>query len=174
VRIGDVASAIGKGLFAGAVGTAAMTVSSTIEQRVRGRDPSTTPAEAVEKILPVDVEEGKEEEFSTVVHYAYGTAWGAPRGLLAVVGLRGAAATAAHFAAVWGGALFMLPRLRVTPPLKEWGAKELAIDAWHHAVYAVAAGAAFGLLDRRSSRVRAERRRGKVARARERVVELAA
>ncbi|HYZ10959.1 MAG TPA: hypothetical protein VE962_03600 [Actinomycetota bacterium] len=88
MRIGDIASAMGKGLFAGAVGTAAMTISSTIEQKARGRDPSMTPAEAAGKVLPIEPEEGKEEQLSTLVHLAYGTAWGAPRGLLSLLGLR--------------------------------------------------------------------------------------
>ena len=35
--LGDTAAAVGRGLFAGAVGTAAMTVSSTLEARIRGR-----------------------------------------------------------------------------------------------------------------------------------------
>ena len=155
MRIGDIASAIGKGLFAGAVGTAAMTLSSTIEQRIRGREPSTTPVKAVEEALPVEVDEAKEEEVSNLVHWSYGTAWGAPRGLLAALGLPPSVATAAHFAAVWGVALLTLPRLKATPPVREWGGNEIAIDAWHHAVYAVAAGVAFSWIDRRSrARVR--------------------
>ncbi len=166
MRLGDLASAIGKGLFAGAVGTAAMTISSTIEQRLRGREPSTTPAKAVEEALPVEVEEGKEEEVSNLVHWGYGTAWGAPRGILAVLGLPAPMATAAHFAAVWGAALLTLPRLKATPPVKEWGAKEIAIDGWHHAVYAVAAGAAFSWIDRRS-RARVRQPRSTVDRVRE-------
>jgi hypothetical protein len=42
----------------------------------------------------------------------------------------------------------MLPVLGVTPPLTEWGAKELAIDALHHLVYAGATGVAYSLIDR--------------------------
>ena len=40
------ASSIGKGLVAGFVGTAAMTVSSTLEAKLRGRAPSTAPPPA--------------------------------------------------------------------------------------------------------------------------------
>jgi hypothetical protein len=170
MRIGDIAAGIGRVLFAGAVGTAAMTVSSTIEQRVRGRDPSTTPGDAVEKVLPIEIDEEEKESVSNIIHWAYGTAWGAPRGLLAVLGLSSPAATFAHFAAVWGGALVALPRLRVAPPVKEWGAREIAIDAWHHAVYALFTAAAFSWLDRRS-RARTERPRRRGERARERIAE---
>jgi hypothetical protein len=38
--------------------------------------------------------------------------------------------------------------LGVTAPLTEWGAKELAIDALHHLVYAGATGVAYSLIDR--------------------------
>ena len=58
------------------------------------------------------------------------------------------AATAAHLGAVWGSEQVMLPTLGVTPPLTEWGAKEVAIDALHHLVYAGATGVAYSLLDR--------------------------
>ena len=37
----------------------------------------------------------------------------------------------------------MLPALDVAPPLTEWGAQEVAIDAFHHIVYAIATGVAY-------------------------------
>jgi len=55
--------------------------------------------------------------FSTVVHWSYGTSWGAVRGLLHAAGFDGAGATALHLAAIWGGAQMMLPALDVAPPL---------------------------------------------------------
>jgi hypothetical protein len=42
----------------------------------------------------------------------------------------------------------MLPALGVTPPLTEWGVKEVAIDALHPLMYARATGVAYSLLDR--------------------------
>jgi hypothetical protein len=39
MRTGDIAGAVGKGLAAGMIGTAAITISSTIEARVRQREP---------------------------------------------------------------------------------------------------------------------------------------
>jgi hypothetical protein len=47
VNVGDVATSVGKGLFAGVVGTAAMTISSTLEMKIRGRPGSSAPSEAV-------------------------------------------------------------------------------------------------------------------------------
>jgi len=42
----------------------------------------------------------------------------------------------------------MLPALEVAPPPWKSEPKEIAIDALHHAVYAVATGVAFAALDR--------------------------
>jgi hypothetical protein len=148
-KLGDVAAAVGKGLFAGAAGTAAMTVSSTLEMKLRGRPASSTPALAAQKVLGVQpVDEEAEARFSNLVHWGYGTAWGGVRGLIAAAGLTEPAATVAHLAAVWGSEQVMLPALDVVPPLTEWGAQEVAIDAFHHLVYAAATGAAYSLLDR--------------------------
>jgi hypothetical protein len=117
--------------------------------KVRGRPASSTPAQAAAKVLGVEpVDEEAKARFSNLVHWGYGTAWGGARGLLAAAGLSGPAATAAHLGAVWGSEQLMLPTLGVTPPLTEWGAKEVAIDALHHLVYAGATGVAYSLLDR--------------------------
>ena len=146
--LGDVAAAVGKGLFAGAAGTAAMTVSSTIEMKLRKRPASTTPARAAAKVLGVEpAGEEEQERFSNIVHWSYGTGWGAARGLIGFAGLSGPAAAAAHFAAVWGSELMMLPGLKVAPPPWEWGAQEIAIDAFHHIVYASATSLAYEFLD---------------------------
>ncbi len=152
MKIGDIAGTIGKGLAAGIVGTAAMTVSSTLEAKLRQREPSSAPSDAAGKVLGVQPRdaEGK-ARFSTAVHWAFGTGWGAARGAWAVLGVRRGPGTVAHFATVWGNELVSLPKLGVAPPVKEWGSKELAIDAFHHAVYAVATGLAFEFLDRHSN-----------------------
>jgi hypothetical protein len=55
-------------------------------------------------------------------------------------------ATAAHGAAVWGSAQVTLPALEVAPPALFWGAEEVAIDAFHHTVYALATGLAYELI----------------------------
>jgi hypothetical protein len=149
MKPGDLAGAVGKGLFAGLIGTAAMTVSSTAEMKLRGRKPSSAPADAAAKVLGVAPEgETEKTRFSNIVHWTYGTSWGAVRGLLGALGLRGSAAAAAHMGAVWGTELVMLPALDVAPPATEWGAREVAIDGAHHAVYAVATSLAYAWLDR--------------------------
>src|SRR5919109_4053409 len=148
--IRKVAHGIGTGLVAGLVGTAAMTVSSTIEMKVRGREASSAPARAAEKVLGIEKfkSDADERRFATLVHWAYGTGWGVARGVLRTAGLSPKAATAGHFTAIWGGAAVTLPALDVAPPITEWGTNEIAIDAWHHVVYATAVAVAYEMLDR--------------------------
>ena len=149
MNVGTLAGAVGKGLFAGAAGTAAMTVSSTLEMKIRGRAASTAPATAAAKVLGVEPTGEKEKErFSNVVHWGYGTGWGAARGVLGALGLSGTGAAAAHFGAVWGSEQVMLPSLGVAQPFWTWGTKEVAIDAFHHTVYVAATSAAYKILDR--------------------------
>jgi hypothetical protein len=146
--ISNVGCAIGKGLVAGFAGTAAMTASSTIEMRLRGRAASTAPADATAKVLGIDAfkDDAAKNRFSTMVHWGYGTGWGVVRALIATAGRSPASATAAHFAAIWGNEAVMLPALDVAPPFWTWGAQEVAIDVWHHIVYATATGIAYEAL----------------------------
>ena len=142
------ASAIGDGLVAGLLGTAAMTVSSTIEARLRHRAASTAPARATAKALGIREFDSDlaQARFNDLSHWGYGTGWGVVRGVLGAVGMRPARATAAHGAAVWGSAAVTLPALDVAPPFVFWGREEVAIDLFHHAVYAVATGLAYELV----------------------------
>jgi hypothetical protein len=148
--IGSVPASIGKGLVAGFAGTAAMTVSSTLEARLRGRSASSAPARATAKMLGIKEFEGPlaEARFNDLSHWGYGTGWGVVRGLLAAAGLRPRAATAAHGAAIYGAAQVTLPALEIAPPVVFWPRREIAIDLWHHAVYAAATGLAYALIDR--------------------------
>lgn len=147
-RLGEIAEAVGRGLFAGAVGTAAMTASSTLEMKLRDREGSTAPADAAGKLLGIQPRgpAGK-ARFSTVVHWGYGTGWGAVRGLIGAAGLSGPTAAGAHFLAIWPSALVMLPSVGVTPPPWKWGATELSVDALHHLVYVTATSLAYAALD---------------------------
>jgi hypothetical protein len=143
------ATAIGRGLLAGFAGTAAMTVSSTLEARLRGRAASSAPARATAKVLGIKEFEDAQAKarFSDLSHWGYGTGWGVVRGLLGATGMSPAKATAAHGAAVWGSAQVTLPALEVAPPVIFWPPEEIAIDAWHHTVYAVATGLVYEMLD---------------------------
>jgi hypothetical protein len=148
------AGSIGKGLVAGLIGTASMTVSSTIEARIRRRKASSAPARATAKVLGITsfADEIARARFNDLAHWGYGTGWGVARGLLDAVGLPPRAATVAHGAAVWGSAQVALPALDIAPPAIFWAPQEIAIDAFHHTVYAIATGIAYELLsDRRET-----------------------
>ena len=152
--LGSAAGVVARGVVAGLAGTAAMTVSSTTEAHLRHREPSTAPARAAQKVLGIEDfgSEQAQERFGTLVHWGYGTSWGVFRAFLGAVGLRPAVAAPAHFAAMWGGALVMLPTHGVTPPVTHWGRTEVAIDVFHHLVYETSTGLAYELLTPRRSR----------------------
>jgi hypothetical protein len=140
---------IGRGLVAGLAGTAAMTVSSTLEARLRGRAASSAPARATAKVLGIASFEDDRAaaRFNDLSHWGYGTGWGVVRGLLSALGLSPRAATIAHGAAIYGAAQVTLPALDIAPPAVFWPKEEIAIDAFHHAVYAAATGGAYALLE---------------------------
>ena len=147
-RVSEIPAEIGKGLVAGFFGTAAMTVSSTLEARLRGRAPSSAPARATAKVLGIkEFEDGvAAARFNDLSHWGYGTGWGILRGLLGATGMSPKAATIAHGAAIYGAAQVTLPALEIAPPAIFWGKEEIAIDAFHHAVYAAATGLAYQLV----------------------------
>ena len=143
---------IGRGLVAGLAGTAAMTVSSTLEARLRRRPASSAPARATAKVLGIaEFEDDRARaRFNDLSHWGYGTGWGVVRGLLAAAGLSPRRATVAHGAAIYGAAQVTLPALEIAPPAVFWPKREIAIDAFHHAVYAAATGLAYELVARRA------------------------
>ena len=147
-RIEMLPASIGKGLVAGFAGTAAMTVSSTLEARLRGRPASSAPARATAKVLGIKEFDGPlaQARFNDLSHWGYGTGWGVVRGLLGAASLAPARATAAHGAAIWGSAAVTLPALDIAPPFVFWGKEEVAIDLFHHTVYAVATGLAYEVI----------------------------
>ena len=149
-----IAEDIGKGLAAGLIGTAAMTVSSTVEARPRGREPSSAPARATAKVLGIKQFEDDiaAARFNDLSHWGYGTSWGVLRGLLGATGMPARTATALHGAAIYGSAQVTLPALEIAPPVVFWPKEEIAIDAFHHAVYATATGLAYELIANGSRR----------------------
>jgi hypothetical protein len=145
-----IANGIGKGVLAGFAGTAAMTASSTIEAKLRGRQFSTAPAKAATRALGIETFDDGEAyaRFSNLVHWGYGTAWGVARGMMRAFGLGPRLSTGTHFATLWGSALYTLPKYEVAPPVIDWTAEDVAIDVFHHLVYVGATALAFELLDR--------------------------
>src|SRR4051795_9343400 len=148
MTINQLATTLGRGLVAGVAGTAAMTVSSTIEAKLRHRPFSTAPADAAAKVLGIKgfTDESAHSRFSNLVHWGYGTGWGIPRAVLGMNGRGATRATAAHLAALWSSEQVMLPALSVAPPITFWGREEIAIDGFHHAVYALSTAVVYEAL----------------------------
>ncbi len=147
-RLSGVAAAAGVGALAGLAGTVAMTVSSTVEAKLRGRPASDTTVKAAGAVLGVEpTSEQTKRRFGTMVHWGYGTGLGVLRGLLDAVGLHGPQAAAAYLGAVWGGEQLALPATGASSPAWKWGGKEIGIDLWHHTVYAAATSAVYEVLD---------------------------
>jgi hypothetical protein len=116
------AADVGKGLFAGAAGTAAMTVSSTFEAKLRGRADSSAPAAAAAAVLGVEpVDDDARQRFNNLAHWGYGIGWGGVRGAICTTGLSAVPATLAHLGAVWGSEQVVLPATGAAPPATEWG-----------------------------------------------------
>jgi hypothetical protein len=76
---------------------------------------------------------------------------GAVRGLLDVAGLHGPAASAAHFALLWGGDAALYRALGIADVPWRWEANELASDMLHKGVYAAVTGAVYDALADHSS-----------------------
>ncbi len=137
--------ALGRGMVAGAVGTAAMTVSERLEMAVSGREGSQVPGEVGASLLP-----GKNREYApdvaqlnSAVHWTHGITMGAVRGALDVAGLRGAQASLLHFALLWGGDAALYRALNIADVPWRWTPDELATDLLHKGVYAAVTGAVY-------------------------------
>ena len=163
--LANAGGALGKGLIAGFAGTVAITISQMIEMQITNRSMSNAPAKVGGKTLGVEprgkAEQAKEkaqsdddkvsesveqkveanqERFAQIMHFSYGTGWGVFRGALDLAGLHGPLADLVHFGAIWGTAQVMLPANDVSKPITEWTPKQIAVDVFHHAVYACATG----------------------------------
>lgn len=146
--VGAFGAVLGKGLIAGLVGTAAITLSQTIERKITGKPTSFAPGDAASKAL--DIEASKMEarkKFSDEVNWVYGTSWGSARGILSLVGLKGFPATAIHWAAIFYTAITIEPDFEVAPPINEWSKKDLALFALHHVIYAATTGFVFDAIN---------------------------
>ena len=146
--VGKIGTAIGRGIIAGAAGTAAITLSQTIEMKIEDRQPSSAHADAASKALDIQPATPEDKQkFSQEVHWTYGSLWGVTRGILSLCGIKGWTATAIHWAAITGTEMIMEPSLGVAKPVSQWSTKQIVLSSMHHAVYAVAAGLVFDAID---------------------------
>jgi hypothetical protein len=131
-----------RGLAAGLVGTAAMTLAEKVEQAVTGRPSSFVPGHTLERLLRLPRRPDDERiGLNLAMHWGQGVLLGAVRGWMAERGLRGPAGS------------FLLMNLRllndqtlenatgVGAPPWTWPVDEQAIDLLHKAIYAFVTGA---------------------------------
>lgn len=145
--------AVGKGLVAGAVGTAAMTAVQTAVAKGRDQGDSTTPAEVAKRIirgvLQRDVPDEQTALLNNVMHWSYGTSWGAVYGLVQGTVAGSALKHGAVFGTgVWSASLVQLPAMKLAPPVWEYPPTELALEVGFHVVYGLGVAAAYAALDR--------------------------
>lgn len=143
-----------RGMVSGLLGTAAMTVSELLEMSLSGREGSKVPGQVGAHLLPGRDPSSPDDvqRLNTPVHWAHGITMGALRGALDTVGLRGPAATAAHFALLWGGDAALYRVLGVADVPWRWEPEELASDVGHKAVYAIVTGLTYDALTSRADR----------------------
>lgn len=150
--LAEAGAALGIGLMAGLVGTAAMTLSKKLDKKTFDeRKSEKVGLQLTSKVLDVKpTSEEKTEKVIEEIHWIYGAGWGVVRGLLSFIGIRGLPATVAHFATVWYGEKVCMPDMKkVFPDVKEVKTiceedKETVVrDSMHLAIYALVTGFVF-------------------------------
>jgi uncharacterized membrane protein len=132
--------AVVHGLLAAVVGTAAMTSVQMAYLSATGGEPSSAPGDVGRKLI--DVPRDRRAAFNQAMHMLYGTAWGAPFGLLR----RSRPGDGVLFGTVvWGVSLVELPLLGVAPPPWRQTPGALARDLGFHLVYGTATAAALNV-----------------------------
>lgn len=162
--------AIGKGLLAGVVGTAAMTAWQELAAKLQSpsgkegakpdrstQDPweiAPAPARVAkligERAFHLEVPAEKIGFLTNAMHWGTGTGWGAAYGLLAAT--RGGSNLGDGFAfgtLVWGASYAQLVPLGIYEPPWKYPSRVLALDVSYHLVYGTATALAFAVLSDR-------------------------
>lgn len=140
----DVVSALGWGLVAGAVGTAAQTLSQKVEQSITHREDSMVPAEVGAVVFKPSLSNVEEaQKFGLGVHWGHGITMGLLRGSLALTPLGPLVASAAHFVLLWTGDVLLYKGLKVADWPNKWGSKAVTTDLAHKFVLSAVTSATF-------------------------------
>jgi hypothetical protein len=150
--------AIGRGLLAGAVGTAAMTAWQALSSRGSSGDEPKDPWEeapapakvakrVAEGVFEREIPADKVGFVTEAMHWGYGTGWGAVYGILAgTTGRSTAPGGLAFGTAVWASSYAQLVPMGLYEPPWKYPPKTLALDLSYHLVYGTALAAAYRLL----------------------------
>lgn len=154
--------AVARGLAAGVVGTAAMTLWQEALARLKdggaapaGGDPwesAPAPAKVARRILAgvfgVEVPAERIGLLTHATHWAYGTSWGAAYGVVQEsVRARPAVHGPLFGAAVWATSYVQLVPMGIYGPPWRYSPRELAEDLSYHLVYGAGVAAAHAVLE---------------------------
>lgn len=143
--VGTPLLAAGRGIAAGAAGTAAMTAAQAAYYKVTGAEASTTPAEVAKRIiggvLRRDVPEDRDALLNNAMHWTYGISWGALLGLTAAGRRPGSGLL--FGTVVWATSLVHLPAMKLAPPPWEYDVKSIAPDLGFHLLYGLVTASAY-------------------------------
>ena len=147
----SVVSAVGRGLAAGALGTAALSAAERLEMRVTGREASSVPGQVGAKLAGHDPSADPElvERLNPVVHWAHGIGLGAVRGLLDTAGLQPRVATLFFFPIVFGGDSALYRALGIASAPWQWSREDLMRDLFGKGVLAFATSGAYIALSKK-------------------------
>ncbi len=136
-----------KGLAAGVVGTAAMTLSERLEQAKTGREDSMVTTEVGAILTKPRLETGAQAaKLGQVVHWSHGITWGAVRGLIGLTPLNAFTASAIHYVSLWTSDALLYRTLNIQPLPNKWGKKPLLTDLFHKLVLSGVTSGVFVLL----------------------------
>jgi hypothetical protein len=152
-------AALVRGVAAGVAGTAAMTAYQELVARRRRRggppkEPSwehaPAPAEVarrvIEGVFKRPVPAARIPLLTSVVHWGYGTGWGAVYGVVRPSLPAGAAACGLGWGAgVWASSYAQLVPMGLYEPPWRYSAKTVAVDVSYHLVYGLALAGAYEL-----------------------------
>lgn len=143
--------ALGRGLVAGAAGTAALTASQFVAAKVTGTEMPTAAGVVARRIAEgvffKPVPDERLPVLNQAMHWTYGTAWGGVYGLAQST----LQLPAPHHGLLFGALLGTvgtaeLPALGLMPPPWQVPPSALAINTFHHLMYGLAAAATFRAL----------------------------
>jgi len=138
-------------LIAGFFGVLVMTISQTIEMKIRSRKASFTPAIGVSKILKINFEKLSQKNkirLNNAVHWIYGTFFGLFLLIFYFLGFNNVIyMILIYFLVVWIQGLIVLPVLKLASPPWKWKKSDIFFDAFHHFVLAIITVLAYVILN---------------------------
>ncbi|WP_435107388.1 hypothetical protein [Nocardiopsis synnemataformans] len=140
----NLASALGRGVFAGLAGTVAMTAfQKFVEMPITQREESYAPAMFAKRVLPFQpTDQQQEARLNYITHYSLGAMWGSAYGVAASAGLRGRRAVLTVFGVVYTGDVVLNTALGLYEPWK-WSKQDIIVDVLDKFVQAAATGVIF-------------------------------